>query len=178
MSAASHDEQARVMIVRPERPGEASAIRLVNDRAFGQSDEGHIVDRVRQGGRIVASLVASEDTAVIGHILFTPVTIDPPSAVRAVGLGPMAVEPPSQRRGIGSALVRAGLRACQELGCDVVVVLGHPEFYPRFGFKPASAFGLRCTYAVPDDVFMAIELEPGVLAASSGGTVHYGPEFG
>ena len=166
------------MIVRPERPGEESAIRLVNDRAFGQPDEGDIVDRFRQGGRIVASLVASsEDAAVIGHILFTPVAIDPPSAIRAVGLGPMAVEPLRQRHGIGSALVHAGLRTCGDLGCDVVVVLGHPEFYPRFGFKPASAFGLRCTYAVPDDVFMAIELKPGVLAAPGGGTVHYGPEF-
>ncbi len=94
-----------------------------------------------------------------------------------MGLAPMAVLPVHQRRGIGSSLVRAGLEACTQLGFAAVIVLGHAEYYPRFGFQPASRFALRCEYDVPDDVFMALELEAGILTGKTG-TIQYHPAFG
>ncbi len=97
--------------------------------------------------------------------------------LEAMGLGPMAVMPDHQRQGIGSALVRAGIEHCKQLGCDAVVVLGHPEYYPRFGFTPASRFGIKSEYDVPEDVFMALELRPGTLKGRSG-TMAYHPAFG
>lgn len=93
-----------------------------------------------------------------------------------MGLAPMAVMPAAQRRGIGSALIRSGLERCAQLGYSAVVVLGHPEYYPRFGFVPASRFGIGCEYEVPDEVFMALELEPGALTGMSG-TIRYHPAF-
>jgi len=166
------------ILVRPEQPGDEEAIRRVNDQAFGQPDESRIVDAVRTAGRSIISLVAVDGPTVVGHILFTPVVIEPPGSIgRALGLGPMAVSPDVQRRGIGSSLVEAGLEECRRLGYTVVVVVGHPEFYPRFGFRPGSRYGLRCEFDVPDDVFMVVGLSPGVLAGQ-GGVVRYLPEFG
>jgi putative acetyltransferase len=92
------------------------------------------------------------------------------------GLGPMAVRPAWQRQGIGSQLVREGLEECWRSGYEAVVVLGHPEYYPRFGFVPASRFGLRCEFEAPDEAFMALELRSGVLSAG-GGVVRYASEF-
>jgi putative acetyltransferase len=88
----------------------------------------------------------------------------------------MAVLPELQNQGIGSRLVREGLDECRRIGCDVVVVVGHPEYYPRFGFVPASQKGLCCEYPVPDEVFMALELKPGALANQEG-LLRYRPEF-
>jgi putative acetyltransferase len=93
-----------------------------------------------------------------------------------MGLAPMAVVPAMQRHGVGSMLIRAGLDACACLGCDAVVVLGHAQYYPRFGFSPASMFGLRCEYDVPDEVFMALELQPGRLMGKSS-TIRYHAAF-
>jgi putative acetyltransferase len=93
-----------------------------------------------------------------------------------MGLAPMAVVPERQRHGIGSALVRAGLDECRRLGAVAVVVLGHAEYYPRFGFVPASRFSLVSEYDVPDDVFMAMELEPAALQGKSG-TIKYDAVF-
>ena len=93
-----------------------------------------------------------------------------------MGLAPMAVLPARQRGGIGSALVRAGLDACRQLGCTAVVVLGHPAYYPRFGFQPASRFALGCEYDVPDEAFMALEVEPGSLVGKAG-TIRYHRAF-
>jgi putative acetyltransferase len=126
----------------------------------------------------VISLVAVHGTLVVGHILFTPVTTEPPrAALRAVGLGPMAVATEWQRQGVGSRLVTSGLDACRALGYELAVVIGHPEFYPRFGFRPGNDFGLRSTFDVPDDVFMVAELAPGA-AARAGRLVRYVPQFG
>jgi putative acetyltransferase len=164
--------------VRAEQPGDEVAIARVNDAAFGQADESRIIDAIRQAGRSNISLVALAGSEVVGHILFTPVAVESlDSTVRAMGLGPMAVLPALQRQGIGSRLVQEGLGECARTGCQAVVVVGHPEFYPRFGFRPASAYGLRCEYAVPDDVFMAVELVPVALAGRSG-LVRYLSEFG
>src|SRR5262245_37909563 len=165
------------MIVRKEEPGDFDAVRIVNERAFGQPDEARIVNALR-GLADAISLVALVDDQVAGHILFTPVTIDDADPrLSASGLAPMAVLPEFQRRGIGSALVNAGLDACRAAGHDLVVVLGHPGFYPKFGFAAAAAHGLRCEYPVPPEAFMVIELRPKSLLRARG-LVRYRPEFG
>jgi putative acetyltransferase len=165
------------VIVRNERAGDEAAIRRVNDAAFGQSDESRIVDSIRRTRNDVISLVAVSGDAIVGHILFTPVAVESADADELVmGLGPLAVQPEFQRMGIGSRLVREGLQACTRAGCGALVVVGHSEYYPRFGFRPASTYGLRCEYDVADDVFMAMELVPGALAQSRG-LVRYVPEF-
>jgi putative acetyltransferase len=164
--------------VRHERPGDEAAIRLVNDLAFGQFDESRIVDAVRAAGKATVSLVATGGQDIVGHILFTPVTLGfDAQDRRLLGLGPIAVLPEHQRHGVGSLLIRAGLSECASRGAVAIVVLGHPSYYPRFGFQPASRFGLRCEYDVPDDVFMALELAPGSLGGMAG-TIRYVPEFG
>jgi len=164
------------VIIRRERPADKRGIHAVNASAFEQALEADLVDALRRDGRVLCSLVAEREGQVVGHILFTPVTIDGDSPIRAAGLAPMAVDPGHQRGGIGTALVEAGLAECRRLGIEMVVVLGHPEFYPRFGFQPASRFGLRSEFPVPDEVFMAVELEDGALARR-GGLVRYLPLF-
>src|SRR5688572_24348028 len=115
----------------------------------------------------VISLVAHDGDAVVGHIMFTPVSLAGHGGL-LMGLAPMAVEPSRQRAGIGSALVRAGLERCKALGAAAALVLGHPGFYAKFGFLPAARFGLGCEYDVPAEVFMALELLPDALRGASG----------
>jgi putative acetyltransferase len=165
-----------VVNIRPERPADAAAIDAVNRAAFGQPAEATLVADLRDQASPLVSLVAEEGRELVGHVLFSPVTLTNHADVKIMGLAPMAVLPAMQRRGIGSALARAGLDACTRLGYDAVVVVGHAQYYPHFGFRPASAFGLRCEYDVPDDVFMALELAPGRLAGKSG-TIRYHPAF-
>ena len=165
------------MVVRREEPRDVDAVRIVNERAFGQADEARIVDALR-GLADAISLVAVIDDQVAGHILFTPVSIDnADQPLSATGLAPMAVLPECQRRGIGSALVNAGLDACRAAGYDVAVLLGHPDFYPRFGFVVAADHHLSCEYPAPREAFMAIELRPAAFARARG-LVRYRPEFG
>jgi putative acetyltransferase len=164
--------------IRREVPADCDAIRDVNDRAFGQAEESRIVDAARAAGRVTVSLVAADGDAIVGHILFTPLTVETAAPqFTAAALGPMAVVPARQRQGIGSSLVRAGIAECRRLGIDAVAVVGHPEFYPRFGFRKGSEYGLRCPFDVPDEVFMVAELRPGAIAGTSG-VVQYIPEFG
>ena len=160
--------------VRPETPDDQAAVHEINESAFGGPDEARLVERLRARARPLASLVA-ESGAIVGHILFTPVTLDGFAGL-LMGLAPMAVKPELQRRGVGSALVAAGLRACKSLGSAALVVLGHPEYYPRFGFIPAARFGLRCEYHVVPEAFMILELRPNALAGA-GGTVRYHRAF-
>lgn len=163
-------------MIRQEQPGDASNIRGVHERAFGGSSEAAIVDAVR-GSAGAVSLVATIDDRIVGHILFTPVDVDGLApGVPAVGLAPLAVLPERQRQGVGSALVLAGLDACRSRGCGLVVVLGHPDYYPRFGFVPASTAGLACEYPVPAEAFMVLELQAGALGHARG-IVRYRPEF-
>jgi putative acetyltransferase len=126
---------------------------------------------------VTLALVAVEDGRVVGHIVFSPVTIDcGDRTCSAVGLAPMAVLPERQRRGIGSQLVKAGLLECRNAGYDCVVVVGHPTYYPRFGFVPASRYGVKSEYEVPDEAFMVVAWSVGVLQGR-GGIARYEPEF-
>jgi putative acetyltransferase len=156
-----------MLTIREEAPADFAAIHELNRLAFGQDDEAALVDRLRAEGLVVASLVAVEDGTVTGHILFTRLPIDTPAGtVAAVALAPMAVRPERQRQGIGSALVRAGVEVCRALGERIVIVVGHPEYYPRFGFSAELAGPLRSPYSGP--ACMALELAPGALAGIAG----------
>ena len=167
-----------MMIVRTERTEDRESVRRVNALAFEQPIEADLVDALRANARPYISLVAVVDEQVVGHIFFSPVSIQSESSVfTAMGLAPMAVLPEYQNKGIGSQLVREGLKACQRLGHGIVVVLGHANYYPRFGFTPASLKGLRSEYDVPDEVFMVAELSEGALEGRRG-LVKYHPEFG
>jgi putative acetyltransferase len=164
------------MRIRSEEPADVSAIRAVNLAAFETSAEADLVDALRGQATPLISLVAEDGGAIVGHILFSPVTLNRHPDVQMMGLGPMAVVPARQRQGIGSALIREGLDTCKRVGAGAVVVVGHATYYPRFGFAPASRFGLSCQYDVPDDVFMVMELDPGALKCVAG-TVRYHPAF-
>jgi putative acetyltransferase len=165
------------MRIRSEEPKDRSAIRAVHEAAFGTSLEADIVDALRAKPKSLISLVAETEGEIIGHILFSPVSLaDQPHAL-LMGLGPLAVAPEHQRQKVGSALVRRGLELCRDRGYAAVVVLGHAEYYPRFGFVPASQYGIRSRYDAPDEAFMAVELQPRALRDVSG-EVAYDEAFG
>jgi putative acetyltransferase len=167
-----------MIVVRTETTEDHKSVWRVNELAFGQPNEADLVDALRASARPYISLVAVVDEQVVGHIFFSPVSIESESGVfTAMGLAPMAVLPEYQNQGIGSRLVREGLKECQRLGHAIVVVLGHANYYPRFGFTPASLKGLRSEYDVPDEVFMVTELIPGALEGRRG-LVKYHAEFG
>ncbi|MGH9833728.1 MAG: GNAT family N-acetyltransferase [Blastocatellia bacterium] len=165
------------MIIRTETTGDMVAIRNINEQAFGRPAEANLVDALRRNGKVTLSLVAEDDGRIVGHILFSPVTIElSDDHFAGVGLAPVAVLPERQNRGIGSLLVKRGLERCREAGYQFAVVLGHPEYYPRFGFVPASRFNIKCEYDVADEVFMAMELQDGALG-NCAGVVKYQVEF-
>ena len=153
-----------MLTIRPETPQDYAAVRAVNERAFEGPAEADLVDRLRHAVERYLSLLAEDEGHVVGHIFFSPVEVEPAATpFPLMGLAPMAVLPECQRQGVGSALVHEGLQACREVGGEAVVVLGHPGYYPRFGFKPAESYGLHCEYDVPAEVFMASELTPGAF---------------
>ena len=164
------------MRIRAEERGDEGAVFEILTAAFPTPAEAELVNALRRRARPLVSLVAEEGREIVAHILFSPVTLSAAPRRRVMGLAPMAVAPARQRQGVGSALVPAGLERCKELGSRAVVVLGHPEYYPRFGFVPARGFGIRCAYDVPDEAFMALELSAGGLRACAG-TARYAPEF-
>jgi putative acetyltransferase len=164
--------------IRAESPEDIPAIREVNRLAFGQEDEGALVDALRNGGYGIASLVAEDGGRIVGHIFFSRLVIEADGrTIEAAALAPMAVLPECQRQGIGSALVRAGLKSCRAAGIVAVVVLGHPDYYPRFGFSAEAARGLISPFPEAGDAFMALELVPGALEVTYA-AVHYAPPFG
>ena len=166
------------MNVRAESTDDYTAVRQVNEQAFGRAEEAALVDALRGRAEPHISLVAEVDGRIVGHIFFSSVRVESEAdEFAALGLAPMAVMPEFQNRGVGSELVRRGLEECRRRGHEIVVVLGHPEYYPRFGFVPAKQKGLSCEYPVPDEAFMALELSEGALAGRRG-VVKYGPEFG
>ena len=162
--------------IRRETPGDEAEVRRVNELAFNQGMEANLVDRLRATCADYLSFVAVDSDRVVGHILFTPVTLDG-SELSGMGLAPMAVLPAQQRRGIGSRLVRHGLDHLRRAGCPFVVVVGHPGYYPRFGFEKASAFNLRSQWdGIPDEAFMVAVFQADALPAH-GSVVRYRPEF-
>ena len=164
--------------IRAESLEDHAAIRHVVELAFGNPSEADLVEALRKYADPHISLVAVIDGEVVGHIFFSPVSIESEvGAFAAMGLAPLAVLPGHQGKGIGTDLVWAGLRECLLIGHEVVVVLGHPEYYPRFGFMPAGKKGIRSEYDVPDEVFMVAELTSGALRGRKG-LVKYHPEFG
>jgi putative acetyltransferase len=163
-----------VISIRPETAADSAGIRAVLEAAFPTPVEAQLVDRLRAAGKALVSLVAEEGGRVVGHVLFSPVTVES-GAEGGVGLAPLAVLPAYQRRGIGAALVTEGLRLCRDLGHAFVVLLGSPAYYGRFGFRRAGALGLGNEYGA-DEEFQALELRPGGLPVG-GGLVRYGPEF-
>lgn len=168
-----------MIVTRPEQPEDRDDIAEVNRQAFGREGEARLIEQIRQapGFDAALSLVATLPGKIVGHILFSPVTIESDGeSVPVLALAPMAVRPECQRQGIGSALVREGLTAARRLRHDVVIVLGHPDFYPRFGFVPASGHGITAPFDVPDEAFMVLPLSPRALA-NLRGTVRYPPAF-
>jgi putative acetyltransferase len=162
-------------VIRPETPEDRFAIRRVNRLAFGRDDEARLVDELRDAGYARASLVAQKARHIVGHILFSQLPIMTSGGiVEALSLAPLAVVPFHQRMGIGSLLVTEGLRACSEAGHRIVIVLGHPQYYPRFGFSPKLAERLKAPYS--GESFMALELVPCALDGVEG-EVKYPPPF-
>ena len=166
-----------MVTIREERAGDIAAIRAVNETAFGRPQEVELIDALRKNHGVLLSLVATLHGQMVGHIIYSPVTVGVEGkSVIGAGLGPMAVLPEFQRRGIGGKLIEAGNRKLHERGCPFIVVLGHPEYYPRFGFKAAAVYGLKCQWDVPADVFMVIVTHRTKMTGISG-VVRYRPEF-
>ena len=165
--------------IRNETKKDFSTITNVNDLAFKQTNEGKLVESLRKSTSFVPelSLVALTDDKVVGHILFYPVKIkSAENEYETLSLAPMSVLPEYQHKGIGSKLVLAGLEKAKELGYKSVIVLGHPNYYPKFGFEPASRWKITAPFDAPDEAFIALELVEGELINKSG-TVEYPHEF-
>lgn len=167
-----------MLTIRREQRDDIPALRLVNDTAFGQPAESSTVDAIRRACPDAVSLVAVDSDRIVGHIFFSPVVVsDASGATQGMGLAPMAVLPESQRQGIGSMLVRAGIEVMRDRGCPFIIVLGHPEYYPRFGFVPASQHGLYCQWdGVSDEAFMVLILDETATTGVTG-VARYRDEF-
>jgi putative acetyltransferase len=165
--------------VRAEKPEDAKAIRQINKLAFDQPDEANLVEALRRSPKFDPELsrVFDKDGEIVGHILFSPAEIKTTSrTVPVLVLGPMSVHPDHQRHGIGERLINRGLEVARKRGHKAVVLVGHAEYYPRFGFRPASGFGIESPFPTPDENFMALELEDGALNEAEG-MMEYPPEF-
>jgi len=163
--------------VREELPEDIKAIRSVNTRAFGRTQEADLVDKLRRDCSDLLSLVAMRQNEIVGHILFSPATIESEdNSTRGMGLAPLAVSPLYQRQGIGTILIRAGIQELKNRRCPFVIVLGHRQYYARFGFEPASRYGIRSEWQVPDEAFMILILNESKTQGISG-VAKYRPEF-
>jgi putative acetyltransferase len=164
-----------LLSVRHETVSDREAVFRVEASAFGRDVEARLVDALREGGHVLLSLVAEDEGEIIGHIMFSRMTIESPAGGwEAVCLAPVAVAPGRQNQGIGSQLIVAGLDELRALGHSAVILLGHPSYYPRFGFRPGREFDLH--YEDDRDAFMALELQAGALDGVSG-RVRFAPEF-
>jgi putative acetyltransferase len=163
--------------IRWETAVDAEKVYAVEAAAFGRPAEAELVQKLQQAGVDTISLVALLDDELVGHVLFSPVTVKSEAGVfTAVALGPVAVSPGYQNKGIGAELSRQGIEACREAGYELAFVLGHPTYYPRFGFMPSAPYGLHCQFDAPVEAFMVMELVPGALQGKQG-TVYFHPLF-
>jgi putative acetyltransferase len=167
-----------MLAVRPETIEDIPWIRILYERSFEQAVEADIVDKLRQACPETLSFVAEDEDRVVGHILFTPAAIESDEKViQGVALAPMAVMPERQREGIGTRLVKHGFKVLQDRSCPFVIVLGHPAYYPRFGFEPASKYGITCQWeGVPDEAFMILIFDKMAIEGISG-VARYRDEF-
>lgn len=169
------------IVVRPETPQDYPAITKINDLAFEQPNEGRLIEKLRHNKAFISrlSLVAEVEGRVVGHILFFPIEVKEEEGIvsLSLALAPMAVSPEFQKRGIGGRLIMSGLEMAQKLHHRSAIVLGHAEYYSKFGFKPASLWNIRAPFDVPNEAFMAIELTTNGLKDVEG-TVLYPNEFG
>ena len=164
-------------VIRAERDADQRAVFEVNQEVFETDAEARLVDAFREVAAPAISLVAEEDGAIVGHIFFSPVTVDGKKGdVGMMGLAPMAVREKFQRKGIGRQLVERGLEACEQAGARLVFVLGFPDYYPRFGFRLVAPLGLHYTDPKLDVCFFVKEMQPGALEGVAG-TVAYHPVF-
>ena len=160
-----------MIAIRPEKPEDLPLIYSVIEHSFKRTVEATLVDKLRQACNDCLSMVAEENGTIVGHIMFTPLLVKNGKEAQGMGLAPMAVLPARQRQGIGTLLVESGLQILREKGCPFVIVLGHPEYYPRFGFQPASGFNIRSQWkGVPDEAFMVLFLDNSALGNMSGVT--------
>jgi len=155
-----------VIEIREEHADDIAAVRDLNRRAFGQDQESNIVDALRANGAALLSLVATLNDQVVGHIMYSPVSIE--GNVTGAALGPMALLPEHQRQGIGSKLIETGNQKLKDAGYPFITVVGHADYYPRFGFRPAGEHGIKCEWDVPDDVFMLLVLDEAKTEGVSG----------
>lgn len=160
--------------IREECPDDVAAVRDLNRRAFGQDQESNIVDALRANAAALLSLVATVNDGVVGHIVYSPLSIG--GNVTGAALGPMAVLPEHQRQGIGSKLIEAGNQKLKNAGCPFIIVVGHADYYPRFGFRPAREHGIKCEWDAPNDVFMLLVLDQAKMEGVSG-LAKYRDEF-
>lgn len=160
------------MQIRDELKKDRKAVHVVNATAFETEAEANLVDALREELNQIVSLVATTNGDIIGHIMFTPVTLTGHPDISIMGLAPMAVSIEHQRKGVGSELIMAGLEKCKNQGAGAIVVLGDPAYYSRFGFKPSTIFGIGCEYEVPEEAFMAKALIPDYLKEKTG-IIHY-----
>ena len=151
--------------IREEYLSDVAVIRDLNKRAFEQEQEGNIVDALRSNGAALLSMVATLNGRVVGHIMYSPLVV---GELTGAALGPMAVLPEHQRQGIGTKLVEAGNRRLKDDGCPFIIVVGHPTYYPRFGFVPANTHGIECEWEVPTDAFMLLVLNQSKLQGVAG----------
>jgi putative acetyltransferase len=164
--------------IRKEEEKDHKQIFEVNKLAFQQENEGKLIEKIRKNENFIPelSIVAEIDNRIVGHILFSKIKIVGKSVYESLALAPMAVIPEFQRKGIGSELVKKGINKAKKLGFDSIIVIGHKEYYPKFGFQNASRWNIKCPFEVPDEVFMAIELTEKAFEGKAG-TVEYPDEF-
>lgn len=164
-----------MIAVRPELPGDRGAIRRVNELAFGQPSEADLVDALRGSEAWLPelSVVAENESGIVGHALFSVVDLD--TGPELLSLGPMAVLPDRQRAGVGTRLVRWGLERARDTDYPLVVVVGHPDYYPRFGFRHARRYGIETPYDAPDEAWLALPLP--AYDDRVRGTVRYPPAW-
>jgi putative acetyltransferase len=162
-----------VVEIRREEPRDIPAIRGLNRQAFEQDQEADVVDALRANGGALLSLVATIDGVVVGHAMYSQAAV---GSVEGAALGPIAVAPEHQRHGIGARLIEAGTRMLADASCPFVIVLGHPTYYPRFGFRPARSRGIQCEWDVPDEAFMVLALDAARMRDVTG-VAKYRDEF-
>ena len=164
--------------IRKEEEKDYKKVYEVNCLAFQQEDESKLIEKIRKGKNFIPelSLVAEIDDEIIGHILFSKIKIVGDFVFDSLTLAPMAVIPEFQKQGIGSKLIKKGIEKAKELNFDSIIVLGHKEYYPKFGFQKASKWNIKCPFEVPEEAFMAIELTEKAFEGKAG-TVRYPDEF-